>query len=178
VLVLLAAGGVELDAARRTRRVRLPPFAHAPSLAAAAVVAAWATWGGRARRAGALTAGERGVLAAAGPLALLLWGRAELGRTGSPTGDVPRRRMVRARRDRRHPVRPLAPRRRGAPGGLALALYAAVKAIVQVSAIDPVGLRVGSFLLVGGFLLSVGFCTAPRAIVPAMPTAAGEPGGA
>ncbi|AHG92370.1 hypothetical protein J421_4835 (plasmid) [Gemmatirosa kalamazoonensis] len=41
--------------------------------------------------------------------------------------------------------------------GLALALYAALKAIVQASTLDPVGLRVGSYLLVGGFLLGVGW---------------------
>jgi hypothetical protein len=62
--------------------------------------------------------------------------------------------------------------------GLALALYAAVKAIVQVSAIDPVGLRVGSYLLVGGFLLAVGFWYRAAGDRPAVPAPAVEPGGA
>lgn len=39
--------------------------------------------------------------------------------------------------------------------GLALAVLAAIKAIVQASAITSIGLRVGSYLLVGGFLLGV-----------------------
>ena len=41
--------------------------------------------------------------------------------------------------------------------GLALALYAALKAIVEVSQLDAIALRVGSYLLVGGFLLGVGY---------------------
>jgi hypothetical protein len=41
--------------------------------------------------------------------------------------------------------------------GLALALYAALKAFVQASELDSVGLRVGSYMLVGGFLLAVGY---------------------
>jgi hypothetical protein len=41
--------------------------------------------------------------------------------------------------------------------GLALALYAALKAFAQASGLDAVGLRVGSYLLVGGFLLAVGY---------------------
>jgi hypothetical protein len=41
--------------------------------------------------------------------------------------------------------------------GLALALYAALKAFLQASGLDAVGLRVGSYLLVGGFLLAVGY---------------------
>ena len=41
--------------------------------------------------------------------------------------------------------------------GLLLALYAAVKALAQASNLDPVGLRVGSYLVVGAFLLAVGY---------------------
>jgi hypothetical protein len=41
--------------------------------------------------------------------------------------------------------------------GIGLALYAAVKALAQASHLDPVGLRVGSYLVVGGFLLAVGY---------------------
>ena len=39
--------------------------------------------------------------------------------------------------------------------GLALAVLAGIKAVVQVAGIDAIGLRVGSYLLVGGFLLGV-----------------------
>jgi len=50
-------------------------------------------------------------------------------------------------------------RARGSAGarrvGLALAVLAGLKAIVQVSGIDAIGLRVGSYLLVGAFLLGV-----------------------
>jgi hypothetical protein len=53
--------------------------------------------------------------------------------------------------------------------GLALALYAALRAFVQTSAIDAIGLRVGSYLLVGGFLLAVGYwyrAAGSRAVAP------------
>ncbi len=47
----------------------------------------------------------------------------------------------------------------GAPAlaGLALAVYAALKALVQVADLASVGLRVASYLLVGVFLLGVGY---------------------
>ena len=41
--------------------------------------------------------------------------------------------------------------------GLALAIYAALKAVVQASGLSSVGLRVGSYLAVGGFLLGVAY---------------------
>ena len=41
--------------------------------------------------------------------------------------------------------------------GILLALYAAAKAVVQASGLTTIGLRVGSYLLVGGFLLAVAY---------------------
>jgi hypothetical protein len=41
--------------------------------------------------------------------------------------------------------------------GLVLAIYAAGKAIVEASGLTMIGLRVGSYLLVGGFLLAVAY---------------------
>ena len=52
-------------------------------------------------------------------------------------------------------------RRRGLPGGrrigLGLAILAALMAIGEASDFASVGLRVGSYLLVGGFLLAVAY---------------------
>jgi hypothetical protein len=41
--------------------------------------------------------------------------------------------------------------------GLVLSLYAAVKVVSEASGVDRIGLRVGSYLVVGGFLLGVGY---------------------
>jgi hypothetical protein len=41
--------------------------------------------------------------------------------------------------------------------GMGLALYAAAKAVTQASGLTTIGLRVGSYLLVGGFLLAVAY---------------------
>jgi uncharacterized membrane protein len=41
--------------------------------------------------------------------------------------------------------------------GLALAIYAALKAVAQASGLSAIGLRVGSYLLVGCFLLGVAY---------------------
>lgn len=61
-------------------------------------------------------------------------------------------------------------RARGAAGarrvGLALAVLAGLKAIVQVSGIDAIGLRVGSYLLVGAFLLGVAWWYRKGAVDP------------
>ena len=52
-------------------------------------------------------------------------------------------------------------RRRGVAAlrqvGLALAIYAALKAVAQASTVALIGLRVGSYLLVGCFLLAVAY---------------------
>ena len=64
--------------------------------------------------------------------------------------------------------------------GLALAVFAGLKAIVQASSITAIGLRVGSYLLVGGFLLGVAWWYRAGATPPdgaTSDTAPGEPGG-
>jgi uncharacterized membrane protein len=52
-------------------------------------------------------------------------------------------------------------RSRGVSGlrqaGLVLSLYAAVKVVLESSGVDRIGLRVGSYLVVGAFLLGVGY---------------------
>ena len=52
-------------------------------------------------------------------------------------------------------------------GGISLALYAAGKAVVQAAGLTTIGLRVGSFLLVGGFLLAVAYWYRAAAARPA-----------
>lgn len=169
VLVLAAAAiGAQLLLAAR------PAFGYAPfltieSVAASCVVAAWivlAVQTHRACRAPAdqpdcpplLTVGERGAVTALAALVALLWGREELARAGSPeiatfllvgyfaaAGIA----AIVAGRLRRIPAARQA--------GLALALYAAFKALVQASTLASVGLRVASYLIVGAFLLGVGY---------------------
>jgi hypothetical protein len=140
-----------------------PAYAYAPflttaSLAAAMVVAAWIALARLAWDVPSLTVGERGTLAGIAALAALAWGREELARAVS--ADVATFLLVGyfaaagivailVGRVRRVPAARQA--------GLALALYAAFKAFVQASTLGAVGLRVGSYLLVGGFLLGVGW---------------------
>jgi hypothetical protein len=142
------------------------PFLTPASLAAAMVVAAW--WGA-ARATTALVAAcprpaglpvrrsdDTVVLRTATFVAAFLWGHQELRHAGSPalatfllvayyaTCGVVTIGFGR--------MRGSAPARRT---GLALAVLAALKAIVQASTITSIGLRVGSYLLAGGFLLGV-----------------------
>ncbi|MGZ8411539.1 MAG: hypothetical protein ACXW05_02300 [Gemmatirosa sp.] len=136
------------------------PFLTSASLATVAVIAACAVLAWRVRRhgAGAFARGERTVLAALPAIGALLWGREELARVGSPelstfllvgyfaAAGVAALAVGRARR--------VAGARQV---GLALAIYAALKALAQASELRAVGLRVGSYLLVGAFLLAVGY---------------------
>jgi hypothetical protein len=169
LVVLGTASASCLDLLRDRPAYAYPPFATGPSLAAAALVAAWATlawrvWraapgsGDPAAAAAPTTPGERAAVIGAAAVAALLWGREELARAVSP--DVSTFLLVGyfaavgiaaifAGRARRVPAARQA--------GLALAIYAALKALAQVSDLDAVGLRVGSYLLVGGFLLAVGY---------------------
>ncbi|GLC26266.1 hypothetical protein rosag_27790 [Roseisolibacter agri] len=160
----LAAAGLAAASAAMLLSER-PAFAYAPfltsaSLAAAAVVVALTVLAWRVRRDGAavFTRGERTALAALPALAALAWGREELARAGSPelstfllvgyfaAAGVAALAVGRARR--------VAGARQV---GLALAIYAALKALAQASELRSVGLRVGSYLLVGAFLLAVGY---------------------
>jgi hypothetical protein len=142
-----------------------PAFAYTPfltpaSLAALAVIGALGVLAWRVRRdaAGSFSTGERTALVALVAIAALLWGREELARAGSPeiatfllvgyfaaagcaALAVGRARQVAGARQ----------------VGLALAIYAALKALAQASELRAVGLRVGSYLLVGAFLLAVGY---------------------
>jgi hypothetical protein len=136
------------------------PFLTSASLATAAVIAALAVLAWRVRRQGAdaFGRGERTMLAALPAVGALLWGREELARVGSPelstfllvgyfaAAGVAALAVGRARR--------VAGARQV---GLALAIYAALKALAQASELRSVGLRVGSYLLVGAFLLAVGY---------------------
>jgi hypothetical protein len=142
------------------------PFATLPSLVAAVVVALWITAGFAARGDGQritllrdpeVTVGARLWWAAAAVLALL-WGRQELAYAysrdianflliayyavaGVGAIAVGRARAIGALRK----------------AGLALAVYADLKAIFTAAQISAIGLRVGSYLLSGFFLLAVGY---------------------
>lgn len=136
------------------------PFLTTESLAAGAVVLAWVAIATRVWRDGTSTfpRNERRLIVAAATGVALLWGRQELARAVAPdvatflligyfaTAGIAAIALGRARH---------VPAARQV--GLALALYAALKALVQASALDAVGLRVASYLVVGGFLLGVGY---------------------
>jgi hypothetical protein len=163
-LVALAGASAGALALLRSRPAfDYPPFLTPASAAAAVVVAGWAVLAWQARRGRAPGTAElprdaRSALVAAAGLALLVWGREELARAGSPdvatfllVGYFATTGLVAIRVGQRRRIGPLR------QVGLALALYAALKALLQVSALARVELRVGSYLLVGGFLLAVGY---------------------
>ncbi len=160
-LASLGLGAVGAAALLRERTAfGYTPFLTSASLAALAVVAALGVLAWRVRRddTGAFSAAERTGLMALPALGALVWGREELARTGSPeiatfllvayfaaagcaALAVGRARQVAGARQ----------------VGLTLAIYAALKALSQASELQAVGLRVGSYLLVGAFLLAVGY---------------------
>ena len=136
------------------------PFATRESLvmlvvALAAAAAAWATIQLASEE------GERELAmpaAAAAPLIAFLWGRAELAGAWAPetstfllivyyaaTGTVA---LLAGRRLGRTLVRRV---------GLGLAIFAALKALVEAAGLSAVSLRIGSYLLVGCFLLAVAY---------------------
>jgi uncharacterized membrane protein len=143
-----------------------PPYAYAPfltsaSLAGVTVVLGWAAFGWNAARTEweqPLGARERGALGSLGIVAAFLWGHVELSSAFSP--DLSTFILIVyyalcgvaaifvGRRDSRSDLRRV---------GLALAIFAAFKAVAQAYDLERVGLRVGSFLLVGGFLLAVAY---------------------
>ncbi|HEU4631049.1 MAG TPA: DUF2339 domain-containing protein [Gemmatimonadaceae bacterium] len=137
------------------------PFLTLPSLAALVLVAAWWTAGrhaARVVRAPAAGATERALLGALGGVALFLWGYAELARAVAPETAaflvivyVAASGVLVIQLGRRWAMAG------GRRVGLALAVYAALRAIVQASDFASIGLRVGSYLLVGGFLLAVAY---------------------
>lgn len=140
------------------------PFATLPSLAALAAVAGWAAFGPIVWRAPWVEPATpadpslRELLPGLGALAAFLWGREELARAFSSDlatflliGYYAAAGVVAILVGRQ---RALAGARRA---GLALAVYAALKAIAQASDLSDVALRVGSYLLVGLFLLAVAY---------------------
>lgn len=136
------------------------PFVTSASLAAGAVVAAWAFLARRVWRdgAGVFPTGERRLLVALALVVAIGWGREELAHAVAP--DVATVLLIAyfavvgiasiaLGRARRLPV--------ARQVGLALALYAAVKALLQASQLDAVGLRILSYLVVGGFFLGIAY---------------------
>lgn len=136
------------------------PFLTPGSFAAAAVVVAWSIIAIRVWRDGTavLPRNERRLVVAAAAGVALLWGRQELARAVAP--DVSTFLLIGYFAATGIGAIALG-RARHAPAarqvGLALALYAALKALLQASAFTAVGLRVASYLVVGGFLLGVGY---------------------
>lgn len=136
------------------------PFLTQESVGAGAVVFAWAVIAHRVWRDGSAVfpRGERRFVVGLAVAVALGWGREELAHAIAPdistvlliayfaTTGISAIAFGRARQ---------APAARQM--GLVLALYAAAKALLQASQLDAVGLRVVSYLVVGGFLLGVGY---------------------
>ena len=128
--------------------------------AGGAVVAAWSAIAWRTWHDGAavFSRTDRRLVVGAATGAALLWGRQEFAEAVSP--DVSTFLLIGYFAAAGIGAIALG-RARSVPAarqiGLVLALYASLKAFVQASALDAVGLRVGSYLLVGGFLLAVGY---------------------
>ncbi len=137
-----------------------PPFLTPESIAAGAVAAAWSAIALRVWRDGerVFSRTDRRLVVAAATVVALLWGRQEFAEAVSP--DVSTFLLIGYFAAAGIGAIALG-RARAVPAarqvGLALALYAALKAFMQASELDSVGLRVGSYLLVGGFLLAVGY---------------------
>lgn len=137
------------------------PFLTTTALAGLAVVVGWAALGwniSKTELERPLSLGERRVVAFLGIVAAFLWGHAELASAYSPDlstfllifyyASCGLAAIFIGRRDSLSGLRRI---------GLALAIFAALKAVSQAYGLDQVGLRVGSFLLVGGFLLAVAY---------------------
>jgi hypothetical protein len=136
------------------------PFLTPESVAAAAVVAAWVALAVRVWRdgPGVFPTGERRVIVGVAIAVAVGWGREELAHAVAPdvatvlliayfaVAGIASIALGRARR---------APAARQI--GLLLALYAAAKALLQASQLDAVGLRVLSYLVVGGFFLGIAY---------------------
>ena len=166
---LLLATGWAYDLLHARPAYGYTPFLTLPSLAALALVAAWCAFTWQASRGGAAgvagvagapgdQAAERALVASLAPVAALAWGREELAFAYSPelstfllvlyyaaAGVL----AIFVGRGRHLPIARRA--------GLALAIYAALKAVVQANELSSIGLRVGSYLAVGGFLLGVAY---------------------
>jgi hypothetical protein len=130
-------------------------YAYTPFLTTAslAMLAATASWVGTSRAVPPEFGG-----AAIGIGAILLWGHLEL--TGAFSPDIATFLLISYYAVFGVTLIGIG-RSRGAAGfrnaGLGLALFAAAKAVVQASDVSNVGLRVASYLIVGVFLLGVGY---------------------
>ena len=137
------------------------PFSTRAALAGFLVVLGWAALGWNASRTeweNPLPSRTLAVHASLGIVAAFVWGHVELASAYSP--DISTFLLIFyyascgvaaifvGRRDSVSDLRRV---------GLALAIFAALKAVAQAYELDQVGLRVGSFLLVGGFLLAVAY---------------------
>ena len=172
LVALVTAGGWIVERLEARVAYEYAPFLTPESAAALVVVAsAWAM--GLVLRdalepdiAGVT---ERAILGAIGAAAAFLWAQVELARAFSPERAAFLLIVFYAAAG---VILIFLGRRRGIPGGrrigLVLAVLAAIKAIVQSSELTTIGLRVGAFLVVGGFLMAVAYWY----------RAAGEPGGA
>ncbi|MEP6690126.1 MAG: DUF2339 domain-containing protein [Gemmatimonadaceae bacterium] len=139
------------------------PFLGERSIAALACVVAWSAFGWIASRVDLrdmepMTNSGRAVVRALGVVAAFFWVREELARAYSP--DFAMFALI-AYYAMAGVWTIYVGRRRGMAGarkiGLALAVYAALKALAQSSDVDNLVLRVGSYLLVGSFLLGVAY---------------------
>jgi hypothetical protein len=161
LLVLLGASAWAGDLLSQRVNFAYVPFATGASVATLAVVAAWWLAGRIAAevvRPPAAGPVERASLRALGPVAAFLWGYKELADAFSPELAAFALILYLATVG---VLLILLGRRRAVPGsrrvGLALAVIAALRAMAQASDFAAVGLRVGSYLLVGGFLLAVAY---------------------
>ena len=143
------------------------PFLNEVALGAATVAVAYALLSFIAPRTLALPDEERGpwnrdetltALRLLGPIAAFLWAREEL--VGAFSSDIATF-LVITYYALTGVGTILLGRARGVSGlrqaGLILSLYAAVKVVLEASDVDRIGLRVGSYLVVGVFLLGVGY---------------------
>jgi hypothetical protein len=158
----VAATWSSLLLALRTR-YGYTPFASRASLAALAVVAAgcvvsWVFTRPALRGALGARGRGRGVIGAVGPALAFLWGNQELSYAVSPA--VASFALI-AYWATAGVVAIFVGRGWGIPaarqGGLALCILAALKAVGQASDEQMIGLRIGSYLLVGIFLLAVAY---------------------
>ncbi|MDQ6829250.1 MAG: DUF2339 domain-containing protein [Gemmatimonadota bacterium] len=137
---------------------RYTPFVSEASMVALACVAAWWVFGRSLSRATPMTDSGRALLDSLGAVAAFFWVREELSRAYSP--DLANFLLI-AYYAFTGVVVIFLGRRRGMRGarrvGLALAVFAALKALAQTSDTDSVALRVVSYLLVGCFLLGVAY---------------------
>ncbi len=138
------------------------PFLTKPSLGALAMVLAVGALGWNAARPelrdGLLPPRQRNAVQGLGVAAAFLWGHVELREAYSPDMAVFLLIIYYAacgvaaifvgRRSSLTDLRRI---------GLALSIFAALKAVAQGYELDTIGLRVGSFLLVGAFLLAVAY---------------------